>query len=71
MLPHPRQIEALRMWRACALYGIPSMSLDDNYPLVCRHLAAPSPGGGSSSAAAALAREAYLAAAELVCLSAR
>lgn len=57
------------MWRACALYGIPIMSLDDNYPLVCRHLAAP--GGGSWAAAAALAREAYLATAELVCLSAR
>jgi hypothetical protein len=46
------------------------MSLDDNYPLVCRHLAAPSP-GGATAAAAALAREAYLAAAELLCLSAR
>ena len=57
------------MWRACALYGIPIMSLDDNYPLVCRHLVAP--GGGSWAAAAALAREAYLATAELVGLSAR
>lgn len=60
------------MWRACSLYGIPTMSLDDNYPLLCRHLAVTAPNGGSGAAAAvALAREAYLAIAEIVCLSAR
>lgn len=45
------------------------MSLDDNYPLVCRHLAVPLADGEMS--AAVLARETYLTIAELVCLSAR
>lgn len=63
-------MEALRLWRVCALYSIPLMSLDDNYPLVCRHLAAPL-ADGAMAAAAALAREAFLTIAELVCLSAR
>ena len=60
------------MWRVCAVYGLPVMSLDGNYPLLCRHLGVPPVSGGTAAVAAAvLARESYLAIAELVRLPSR
>lgn len=97
------QIEGLRLWRVCALYDVPTASLDALWTMLAAHFAAPSQpetpavkaemsspaaayGGSRTSgnagrgdglaeeataAQAALAREALLTAAELVCHAAR
>lgn len=41
---------ALRIWRTLAAMGLSSMSLDDAYPAICRHL---EPNVGHASAATA------------------
>ena len=73
---HPKQVEALRTWAACAAYGIHILSLDDAYPALCARLSPPSDweafsaGGGAPSPGAhlrlAVMADAHRAAAALM-----
>jgi hypothetical protein len=67
------QAEALRIWRLCCAYGIPTLALDDAYPALAAHLGCPgwAGAGAGQEAVPALPRlaamvEAHCAAAEAV-----
>lgn len=72
-------MEGLRLWRVCAMYDVCVASLDAMWPLLAARFAGPAAGSGGGAAsgahrtvlADALAREALLTAAELVCHAAR